>query len=105
MPATAIIAAVATNQHDHTVGHCRAQRQALYSYSGHCEAAPAQPLQKPVILTPQCDDDDWTESQEELGRWGIEAAETTKLDTSQATTPNEIQGAGLKFEDVMKFWQ
>ncbi|KNG52709.1 hypothetical protein TW65_00126 [Stemphylium lycopersici] len=100
MTATTIIAAVATNQHDHTVGHCRAQRQALYSCSEHCEGAPAQPLPKPIVSTAQRGEDDWTESQEELGRWGMQAIEATKADTSQATIPNEIQGGGLKFEDV-----
>ncbi|KAG9191751.1 hypothetical protein G6011_10485 [Alternaria panax] len=102
--ATATAVVLTTNQHDHIIGHCRAQRQTLYSCSEICAPAQLQPTQKPIAAQ-QGSEDMWTESQEELERWGMEATETTKPDSSQATAPNDTHGGGLKYEDVMKFFQ
>jgi hypothetical protein len=102
---TTAAAVLTTNQHDHIIGHCRAQRQTLYSCSDTHTPVQLPSNQKPAVLTPQKDEDEWTESQEELERWGMEATRTPKPESSQATTPNDTQGAGLKYEEVMKFWQ
>jgi 16S rRNA G527 N7-methylase RsmG len=102
---TTAAAILTTNQHDHTIGHCRAQRQTLYSCSELCAPVQLQPNQKPVVSTLQGSEDEWTESHEELERWGMEVTETTKPEASQATTPNDTHGCGLKFEEVTKFWQ
>ena len=45
------------------------------------------------------------DSQEELERWGMEATEMTKPESSQTTTPNDTHGGGLKYEEVARFWQ
>ena len=107
MTATIELVAVATNQHDHTIGHCRAQRHTLYSHTEYRQAPAAQPhLEKPAVTTPPCNEEEWTESQEELARWGIDASDTPKSDSSQASTPTETPGREcLKIEDVEKFWQ
>ncbi|EOA89587.1 hypothetical protein ACJQWK_02693 [Exserohilum turcicum] len=112
MTATTSIAAVCTNQHDHTIGHCRAQRHTLYSQPEmqHAVAATALPLPS------QSTGDEWNESQEELARWGIGTNTTTeqpaaKLASSNASSSSTLSssavrgGSALKFEDVTKFWQ
>jgi hypothetical protein len=58
-----------------------------------------------AIVASQASEDEWTESLEELERWGMEAAGTKKSESSQATTPNDTHGGGLKYEEVMRFWQ
>ncbi|USP73358.1 hypothetical protein yc1106_00632 [Curvularia clavata] len=107
MTAATELVAVTTNQHDHTIGHCRAQRHILYSQTEYRQAQAAQPhLEKPVVSTPPCNDEEWTESQEELTRWGIDASDMPKSDSSQAPTPSEMpEQECLRIEDVEKFWQ
>ncbi|XP_014561700.1 hypothetical protein COCVIDRAFT_85884, partial [Bipolaris victoriae FI3] len=103
MTATTIITAVPTNQHDHTIGHCRAQRHTLYAYTEHCQTVDAKP--NPTVSQPQpCSEDEWTESSEELARWGIQAAEPARQDAVPATRVHE-EPECLRIEDVAKFWQ
>jgi hypothetical protein len=119
-------AVLTTNTHDHTIGHCRAQRHTLYSsHTEHCcevqESHQQQHGGKAAVAKPLCGaDEPWTESREELARWGIvEASETAALDTSPMvtttttttapTTPSEVveeeTDGCLRIEDVAKFWQ
>jgi hypothetical protein len=101
---TTAAAVLTTNQHDHIIGHCRAQRQTLYSCSDVCTPLQSQPIQKPVA-TPQASEDDWTESQEELERWGMDTTEEIEPAPSEVTTPNDTHRGELKYEEVMRFWQ
>ncbi|KAF1839786.1 hypothetical protein BDW02DRAFT_10168 [Decorospora gaudefroyi] len=114
MSTTNTTAVCATNAHDHTIGHCRAQRQALYSCTELCSNTPAvQPT--PALLHPtqtsaststtasvsasaSASEDEWTDSQEELERWGMEESvvETKKSPTADSR---------LKFDEVSRFWQ
>ncbi|KAF7682245.1 hypothetical protein GT037_001221 [Alternaria burnsii] len=94
----------ASNQHDHIIGHCRAQRHTLYSCSESCIPVQLKSSQKPTAI-PQLSEDTWTDSQEELERWGMEATEMTKPESSQTATPNDTHGGGLKYEEVARFWQ
>jgi hypothetical protein len=87
----------ATNLNDHTIGHCRAQRQDLYCYP-HAELAHHEPIVVAPIAVPSVvtkADDDWTESKEELGRWGM----------NEEVVKKEGKTADLKIEEVEKFWQ
>ncbi|KAF5846993.1 hypothetical protein GGP41_003242 [Bipolaris sorokiniana] len=107
MSATTITAAV-TNQHDHIIGHCRAQRHTLYAYTEHCETQELQQqqqVQEPAVSqTQSCSEEEWAESSEELARWGIQASEPARQDAIPARRVHE--GAEcLRIEDVAKFWQ
>lgn len=91
------------DRHNLTIGHCRAQRQALYSCTDLGTPTLLQKTSKPIILTPRVSEDEWAESQEELERWGMGATETTKPGFSQVTTPSRSQGRGLEYEEVIGF--
>ncbi|KAH7558295.1 hypothetical protein BM1_05567 [Bipolaris maydis] len=108
MTATRIIAAVPTNRHDHTIGHCRAQRHTLYAYTEHCQTQGIQQqqhVQEPTVSQPQsCSEEEWTESSEELARWGMQASEPARQEAAPVSRVH--QGAEcLRIEDIAKFWQ
>ncbi|EUC41982.1 hypothetical protein COCMIDRAFT_8388 [Bipolaris oryzae ATCC 44560] len=107
MTATTIIAAVPTNQHDHTIGHCRAQRHTLYEYTEHCQTQGTQQqhVQESAVSQPKvCSEEEWTESPEELARWGIQASEPARQDAASARRVHK-EAECLRIEDVAKFWQ
>lgn len=70
-------------------GHCRAQRQELYSRSDKRPTFPSEKTMKHLVFSFKGSDDDWAECREELERWGMEITEmpaTTK--PSRKTTEN-----------------
>ncbi|KAI4922050.1 hypothetical protein J4E90_000478 [Alternaria incomplexa] len=90
------------DRHNLTIGHCRAQRQALYSHTDLGTPTLLKKHPKPIIFTPRASEDEWTESQEELERWGMGATKTTKPGSSQVTAPSRSQGRGLEYEEAAK---
>ncbi|KAI4664852.1 uncharacterized protein J4E79_003150 [Alternaria viburni] len=94
-PSTTAATMLTPDRHNLTIGHCRAQRQALYSHTDLGTPKLLKKHPKPIIFTPRASEDEWTESQEELERWGMGATKTTKPESSKATIPSRSQGRGL----------
>lgn len=75
-----------TNPIDHTIGHCRAQRQELYSTADMFSEEQAQSMvlnkstKKPMIFSFKGSDEDWADCREELERWGMEIIEFSGSD-------------------------
>ena len=102
-PSTTAATMLTPDRQNLTIGHCRAQRQALYSHTDLGTPTLLQKRPKPIIFTPRVSEDEWTESQEELERWGMGATNTTKPWSSQVTAPSRSQGRGLEYGEVMGF--
>ncbi|KAI4700970.1 hypothetical protein J4E81_003934 [Alternaria sp. BMP 2799] len=94
-PSTTAATMLTPDRQNLTIGHCRAQRQALYSHTDLGTPTLLQKHPKPIIFTPRASEDEWTESQEELERWGMGATKTTKPGSSQVTASSRSQGRGL----------
>jgi hypothetical protein len=100
-PRTHVAVAIATNPHDHTIGHCRAQRQEIYCYP-HADLSPARksgaevegllvvkgPLENSSENASE-NEDGWTESREELERWGMQGE---KVDSGSGSASTRSEG-------------
>jgi hypothetical protein len=90
------------------IGHCRAQRQALYCcpHSGSTTPVGNATQANSVVaamVTLEVNDNDWTESREELGRWGM-----VDVEIATPKVEGELQEGKvgeLKFGEVENFWQ
>jgi hypothetical protein len=85
------------SEHQVPTGHCRAQRQALYSRGDMHAAFPTRKTSTPMVLSFVGSDDEWTNCREELERWGMEVTET------QANKPREGTEGGAG-EVMRRVW-
>lgn len=68
---------------DHTIGHCRAQRQALYSRADVYRATQEGPNDAQCIFSFKGNDEAWADCRAQLERWGMEIIELDECEGRQ----------------------